>query len=177
MVRDHGTLVGATLGWDRDLWRVFGPLGKTPVFDDFPTCFRASLIGDIAYLPEPLLHYRMGGTSSRPEGEAGANYLSGFRIKNLRWHRSFWQAYLEAMEVVAPPDDAELPVDMPREASRPIDFAIGLAEATGLARLVRLPRALVLALRLREPRVLRAQFEYLFDRPYIWLMDRTHRTG
>ena len=37
VVRDHGTLVGATLGWDRDIWRVFGPLGPTPVFDDFPT--------------------------------------------------------------------------------------------------------------------------------------------
>ena len=91
VIRDHGTLVGATLGWDRDLWRVFGPLGPTPIFDDFPTAFRASLIGEIAYLDEPLLHYRMGGTSSRPQGDFGHNYLYGFRIKDLRWHRSFWR--------------------------------------------------------------------------------------
>ena len=90
VIRDHGTLVGASLGWDRDLWRVFGPLGPTPIFDDFPTAFRASLIGEIAYLAEPLLHYRMGGTSSRPQGDFGHNYLYGFRIKDLRWHRSFW---------------------------------------------------------------------------------------
>ena len=104
VIRDHGTLVGATLGWDRAIWETFGPLGPTPVFDDFPTAFRASLIGGIGYVGQPLLHYRMGGTSARPEGEAGRNYLHGFRIKDLRWHRSFWRAYLEALERVAPPD-------------------------------------------------------------------------
>ena len=107
VIRDHGTLVGATLGWDREIWQVFGPLGPTPIFDDFPTAFRASLIGGIGYVPEPLLNYRMGGTSTRPAGAAGANYLQGFRIKSLRWHRSFWRAYLEAMDRVAPPDAAE----------------------------------------------------------------------
>ena len=60
VIRDHGTLVGATLGWDRDLWRVFGPLGATPIFDDFPTAFRASLIGEIAYLA--------GAAAALPDG-------------------------------------------------------------------------------------------------------------
>ena len=150
VIRDHGTLVGASLGWDRDLWRVFGPLGKTPIFDDFPTVFRASLIGDIAYLPEPLLHYRMGGTSSRPQGEAGANYLSGFRIKNLRWHRTFWQAYLEAMDVVEPPDAAECR-RICAEKIEAADFAIGLAETPWWKLPLRLPASAALEPRAPRP--------------------------
>ena len=146
VIRDHGTLVGATLGWDRDLWRVFGPLGATPIFDDFPTAFRASLIGEIGYLPEPLLHYRMGGTSSRPQGDFGHNYLYGFRIKDLRWHRSFWRAYLEAMAVVAPPDAAECRRLCAAKIAE-ADFAIGLAETPWWRLPLRLPSAVALSAR------------------------------
>jgi GT2 family glycosyltransferase len=78
VIRDHGTLVGASLAWDRAVWDVFGPQSPIAIFDDFPTCFRASLIGEIRYLPEPLLHYRTGGTSSRPDDRPGWNYLYGF---------------------------------------------------------------------------------------------------
>ena len=145
VIRDHGTLVGATLGWDRDLWRVFGPLGPTPIFDDFPTAFRASLIGEIAYLAEPLLHYRMGGTSSRPQGDFGHNYLYGFRIKDLRWHRSFWRAYLEAMAVVAPPDAAECRRLCAAKIAE-ADFAIGLAETPWWRLPLRLPASPALSL-------------------------------
>ena len=73
VIRDHGTLVGATLGWDRDIWETFGPLGPTPVFDDFPTAFRASLIGGIGYVDEPLLalpdgrHLGPAGGRGRPQ--------------------------------------------------------------------------------------------------------------
>jgi glycosyltransferase involved in cell wall biosynthesis len=160
VIRDHGTLVGASLGWDRDLWRVFGPLGKTPIFDDFPTVFRASLIGDIAYLPEPLLHYRMGGTSSRPQGEAGANYLSGFRIKNLRWHRTFWQAYLEAMDVVEPPDAAECR-RICAEKIEAADFAIVLAETPWWKLPFRLPSSAALSLARRDPSYLRETAKHI----------------
>ncbi|HVH03089.1 MAG TPA: glycosyltransferase [Amaricoccus sp.] len=170
VIRDHGTLVGATLGWDRDLWRVFGPLGGTPVFDDFPTAFRASLIGGIGYLPEPLLHYRMGGTSSRPAGAVGQNYLRGFRIKGLRWHRSFWRAYLEAMAVVAPPDAAECRWLLHRKISE-ADFAIGLAEASWGQILAQLPRNAARSLLRRDPTYLRETAKYLASPLYRRRLD------
>ena len=160
VIRDHGTLVGASLGWDRDLWRVFGPLGPTPVFDDFPTAFRASLIGDIGYVAEPLLGYRMGGTSSQPAGDAGANYLSGFRIRSLRWHRSFWRAYLEAMEVVEPPDAGECR-RLCREKIEAADFAIGLAETPWWRLPFRLPASAARSLARRDPSYLRETAKYL----------------
>jgi hypothetical protein len=160
VIRDHGTLVGATLGWDRDIWRTFGSLGPTPVFDDFPTAFRASLIGEIGYLDEPLLHYRTGGTSARPTGEAGMNYLHGFRIKDLRWHRSFWRAYLEAMAVVAPPDAAECR-RLCEVKIAAADFTIGLSETPWWRLPMRLPASLGLSLAHRDPSYLRETAKYL----------------
>ena len=171
VIRDHGTLVGATLGWDRDLWRVFGPLGATPIFDDFPTAFRASLIGEIAYLDEPLLHYRMGGTSSRPQGDFGHNYLYGFRIKDLRWHRSFWAAYLEAMAVVAPPEAAECRRLCAAKIAE-ADFAIGLAETPWWRLPLRLPASAALSLARRDPRYLRETAKYLLGPLYVRHRDR-----
>jgi GT2 family glycosyltransferase len=174
VIRDHGTLVGATLGWDREIWRVFGPLGRTPIFDDFPTAFRASLIGEIAYLPEPLLHYRMGGTSSRPQGDHGHNYLYGFRIKSLRWHRSFWAAYLEAMAVVEPPDAAECR-RLCAEKIAEADFAIGLAETPRWRLPLALPRALALSLGRRDPKYLRETGKYLAGPHNMRRRDRARR--
>jgi glycosyltransferase involved in cell wall biosynthesis len=171
VVRDHGTLVGAGLGWDRDIWRVFGPLGRTPVFDDFPTAFRASLIGEIAYLPEPLLHYRMGGVSSRPEGNVGYNYLYGFRIKDLRWHRSFWRAYLEAIDVVAPPDAAECRRLLDEKIAA-ADFAIGLSETPWWRLPLRLPAHAALSVARRDPRYLRETAKYLLGPLYARHRDR-----
>jgi glycosyltransferase involved in cell wall biosynthesis len=171
VIRDHGTLVGAGLGWDRDIWRVFGPLGSTPVFDDFPTAFRASLIGEIAYLPEPLLHYRTGGTSSRPKGDHGHNYLYGFRIKDLRWHRSFWRAYLEAIAVVAPPDAAECRRLLEAKIAA-ADFAIGLAETPWWRLPLRLPAHAALSLARRDPHYLRETAKYLLGPLYARHRDR-----
>jgi glycosyltransferase involved in cell wall biosynthesis len=160
VIRDHGTLVGATLGWDRAIWDTFGPLGPTPVFDDFPTAFRASLTGGIGYVGQPLLHYRMGGTSARPEGEAGRNYLHGFRIKNLRWHRSFWRSYLEALDRVAPPD-AEACRRLCEAKIAGADFAIGLAETPWWRLPLRLPASAALSLARRDPVYLRETAKYL----------------
>ena len=171
VIRDHGTLVGATLAWTRELWRVFGPLAPLPIFDDFPTCLRAALIGEIDYLPEPLLHYRMGGTSSRPTAEFGQNYLYGFRIKSLRWHRSFWRQYLADMAVVPPPDYAECQ-RICEEKIADADFHIGLAETPWWRLPLALPRTAALSLGRRDPKYLRETLKYLAGPLYSRRRDR-----
>ena len=151
VIRDHGTLVGATLGWDRDLWRVFGPLGPTPIFDDFPTAFRASLIGEIAYLDEPLLHYRMGGTSSPAAGATSATTTStASASRTCAGTARSGAAYLEAMAVVAPPDAAECRRLCAAKIAE-ADFAIGLAETPRWRLPLALPRALALSLEPPRP--------------------------
>ena len=150
VIRDHGTMVGASLAWDRDVYDVFGPQSPIAIFDDFPTCFRAALIGEIHYLPEPLLNYRTGGTSAQPTDRAGWNHLHGFRVKDLRWHRSFWLRYLADMEIVEPPDAAECR-RLCREKIARADFVIGLAEARRARLPLRLPGSLWRTLRTGDP--------------------------
>ena len=171
VIRDHGTLVGATLAWSRQLWRVFGPLAPIPVFDDFPTCLRAALIGEIAYLPEPLLNYRSGGTSALPQAAFGHNYLYGFRIKSLRWHRSFWQQYLADMAKVPPPDHAECR-RICEEKIADADFRIGLAETPWWRLPLALPRTAALSLGRRDPKYLREIGRYLLGPAYMRRLDR-----
>lgn len=176
VIEDGLYLIGASMGWAREVFDVFGPLPTAALIEDRPIAFRAALLGEVDYVDEPLLYYRAGGASDPVDIARGKGWLYGYHLKKLRWYHSFLHSYLQDMKTVPPPDHAVCR-KLCREKLERVDFEIGLAEATVLARLVRLPRALVLALRLREPRVLRAQFKYLFDRPYIWLMDRTHRTG
>jgi hypothetical protein len=176
VIEDGCYLIGASMGWSREIFEVFGPLPAAALIEDRPIAFRAALLGGLDYVDEPLLYYRAGGASDPVDIAQGKGWLYGYYLKKLRWYRSFLHSYLQDMERVPPPDYAVYR-KLCREKLERIDFEIGLAEATGVARWVRLPRALVLALRLREPRVLRAQFKYLFERTYIWFMDRTRRTG
>ena len=170
VIRDHGTMVGAALAWSREVWDVFGPQSPIAIFADFPTCFRASLIGEIHYIPEPLLHYRMGGTSSRPTEAFGYHYLYGFRITNHRWHRSFWLRYLEDMKIVEPPDYAECK-RLCEEKVAEAEFHIGLAETPWRRLPTLLPGNLRRSLRERDPKYLRENAKYLLGPLYRHRLD------
>ena len=174
VIRDHGTLVGASLAWDRAVYDVFGPQSPVAIFDDFPTAFRAALIGEIHYLDEPLLHYRTGGVSTRPTEKAGWNHLYGFRIKDLRWHRSFWRRYLADMDTVEPPDAGECR-RLCREKIARADFLIGLAETPRWKLPLALPGNLARSLRARDPVYLQETLKYLAGPLYMARLDAKTR--
>lgn len=170
VIRDHGTLVGATLAWSREVFDVFGPVSPVALLHDFPIAFRAALMGDIVYVPEPLVHYRVGGISSRHETDYGYNHLYGFRIKSYRWHRSFWQRYLVDMAVVPPPDAAECRRLCEAKIAR-ADFHIALAESAYWRLPLALPRSLALTLRQRDPAYLQDNLRYLLGPLYVRRLD------
>jgi glycosyltransferase involved in cell wall biosynthesis len=174
VIRDHGTLVGASLAYDREVWDRFGPQSPIAIFDDFPTAFRASLIGEIRYLPEPLLHWRTGGASTRPTEKPGWNHLYGFRIKDLRWHRSFWLRYLADMEIVEPPDAEECRRLCRAKIAR-ADFVIGLAETPRWKLPLALPGNLARSLRERDGVYLRETMTYLAGPLYMARLDAKTR--
>jgi glycosyltransferase involved in cell wall biosynthesis len=62
----HG--IGATAVWHRDLFRIFGPITETGLYEDRVLLFRARLIGTVGYVPDRLVRYRRGmGLSSRKD--------------------------------------------------------------------------------------------------------------
>lgn len=60
--------IGATCGWDKGLIDTFGEIVEADTYDDLVFAFRAMLSGNrIAYVPEPLLLYRVGsGMTNTP---------------------------------------------------------------------------------------------------------------
>jgi glycosyltransferase involved in cell wall biosynthesis len=52
--------LGASSAWHRDLFRRFGTISETEIFEDQALMFRARLLGDVSYIDDPLLTYRRG---------------------------------------------------------------------------------------------------------------------
>ena len=121
-----------------------------------------------------MLHYRTGGVSTRPTEKAGWNHLYGFRIKDLRWHRSFWRRYLADMDTVAPPDAAECRRLCHEKIAR-ADFLIGLAETPRWKLPLALPGNLARSLRARDPAYLQETLKYLAGPLYMARLDAKTR--
>jgi glycosyltransferase involved in cell wall biosynthesis len=60
LARAMSHALGASSAWHRDLFRRFGKITETDVLEDQVLMFRARLLGDVAYIDEPLLTYRRG---------------------------------------------------------------------------------------------------------------------
>jgi glycosyltransferase involved in cell wall biosynthesis len=171
LLRRPPDIYGASLGWAREVFDVFGPLGPVPLLEDYPICLRAATLGEVAYLAEPLVDYRTGGLSSRAAEPLGRYALYGHRLKSLRWHVSFAQAYLEDMARAAPPDAEACRAQCAKNV-RDFTLELELAAMGHGARLRALPAALGAALRHRDPAPLRKTLKYLLDGPYMAWLDR-----
>ena len=148
-------LIGASMAWDRRIWRDFGPLPASALVEDRPIAFRATLTGRIAWVDAPLLDYREGGASDSGGAEAAA-----YRLRLARWHRAFQTSFLADLDRADPGQAAELRPLVWAELAR-LDFEIGLAEAGPAGRIARIPQALGLALARRETGPLRRQISAL----------------
>ena len=63
MSRELTGVLGSTQAWTRHLFTLFGPLQPEVVLEDTVIPFRAALVGEVAYLPEPLVLYRRHATN------------------------------------------------------------------------------------------------------------------
>jgi glycosyltransferase involved in cell wall biosynthesis len=170
MLQKKHIMIGATLGWARELYDRFGPVSDIASFHDYPLCFRALLLGDVAYVPEPLVHYRIGGISRHKVQSYGHWYFYGDRIRYMRWDLEFYRSYRRDLERLPPPDAARCRAvcdSWIREA----EFTIALADTDRRRRLATLPRALGLSLRHRDSVFLRMTIKYLLDRPFMRYLD------
>ena len=179
LLRRPPDIYGAAMGWAREVFEVFGPLGPKPLLEDYPICLRAATLGEVVYLEEPLLRYRVGGLSARATETMGFYALYGYRLKLLRWHLSFNRLYLDDMARAAPPDAAACRAQCERNI-RDFGFELALADmgAAG-ARLRALPGALGAGLRHRDAAPLRKNLKRLFDAAYMttWLDRRGEGPG
>ncbi|MEJ5310866.1 MAG: glycosyltransferase [Anaerolineae bacterium] len=57
-------ITGASNAWNRKLFDIFGPLLPEVTFEDRVIALRAALLGDIRYIQEPLVKYRLHATNT-----------------------------------------------------------------------------------------------------------------
>lgn len=169
-------IYGASMGWAREIFDIFGPLGPKPLLEDFPICLRATTLGEVAYLPEPLLHYRVGGLSWREAEGIGRYALYGQRQRMLKWHLSYARAFLDDMAWQPPPDAAACHAMCVRNI-RDFGYELELAAMSHRDRLRALPGAVWTGMRQRDAAPVRKTLKYLFDGPYMRWLDRRGTSG
>jgi glycosyltransferase involved in cell wall biosynthesis len=76
--KGHPFTVGATHAFTRRLFDEYGPLGADVWYEDPVILLRALMSGGAITVPQPLVHYRVGGTSQQP------TFGSASELK--RWH-------------------------------------------------------------------------------------------
>ena len=171
-------MIGATMGWSREVYDRFGPISDVAVFHDYPIAFRALLLGGVHFIPEPLVLYRVGGASQKETASCGSWYFYGDRIRYMRWDIGNYRGYRRDLDRLPPPDHAAC-VAACDAWLREAEFTVALADMSHRQRLAALPKALGLGLRHRDPMFLRMTVKYLFDRPFMryldWKTARAHR--
>lgn len=177
LLRDKPSISGASMAWDREVFDVFGPLGTTPVFEDYPICLRAATIGDVAYVDEPLLHYRLGGLSSGSVEPMGWYALYGHRQRFIGWHLSFSKRYVRDLEKITAEGREQVRAQCLKNI-RDFSCELDLAGMSHGQRFTALPGAVWSSVRHRDPAVLRKTLKFAFDGPYMaWLNWRRGTIG
>ena len=88
--QDGAGILGAAIGFTRDLYARFGPIPPESVFEDRVLGFRARLAGKVLYLDEPLVRYRIHADNvSGPSIHADARRWARF----CRGHRELFAAF------------------------------------------------------------------------------------
>ena len=170
-LRGYHDLIGATMGWSREVYDRFGPISDIAPFHDYPIAFRALLLGGVEFLPEPLVLYRRGGVSAggaarRPSETCGYRYFYGERIRYMRWDIDYYRRYLRDMETVPPPD-AAICRETAQRWLREAQHTVALADMSHTRRLAALPGSARMSLKYSTPYFVKNNTKYILDRLFI----------
>lgn len=79
----HPKLIGAAQAWTRKLYESYGGIPRGTVAEDMLMAFRAIATGRALTIPEPLVLYRRGGTTSKKDRISTAAVISSFTKKTF----------------------------------------------------------------------------------------------
>ena len=83
-LRERPHVIGAGHAWTRRAFERFGPLHPHIAYEDQVMGFRAMAGGGALTLPEPLVHYRRGGTSAKGRPHTAEGVRERMRVQNQR---------------------------------------------------------------------------------------------
>lgn len=166
IIRDRLFVIGATAAWDRTVYDSFGPLGAGLATEDRVLPFRAAILGEIAYLDEPLIGWRTGGVSEGHDQMNGWNFLYGIWHRGRKWALTIDQHILDCYKDTNYPDKTTIETVCRNRIPR-LNLAIELAESSRLTRLGMGLRALRLSFAQRSAEPLKYWIYYVFDWLYM----------
>ena len=104
IARHYHSAIGATLGWSRDVFTRFGPLHGEALIEDHVIPFRAALLGEVAYIDEPLVQKYPGGVANLASAECARDRYFGMRIRELEWTCADYRQFAKDIERIEAPD-------------------------------------------------------------------------
>jgi glycosyltransferase involved in cell wall biosynthesis len=155
--------VGATALYDRRLIEFFGFLPDYTLVEDGPMFFRAALLGQIAYVNEPLTRHRIGGLSSvqHVNMSPGAQFLQGHRLRTKSWFVANARCALADMEKVEFPEKDEC-ATMLHKRIEYHEFEVSLWKANLFRRFLMIPEGVRRSVSMRSSHPLRQALRHTF---------------
>lgn len=165
IIRHALHVLGATAGWDRHVFTEFGPLAPGLEIEDHVIPLRASFIGDLSYIDEPLVKNRVGGMSSGGYGGVyDYLYTSGHRQR--KWILETDEYILRRFPDLAFSDDVDLEVMCKRRRNL-LRLSVELGKSNRLRRLFILPLCLHVSLKNKSIKPFKDWIKYNFDWIYV----------
>ncbi len=163
--------LGACIAWTRAVFDAFGPIDEAAVVEDAVIPFRASVLGGIAYIDEPLVRYRVGGLTTLDEGSGiGHDKMYGRRIKLNRIQMQSKRAILSDLDRVGFPDRDRCRANCLDTIAKQ-EHLLAMVEMGRAERLMRLPSSALLSLRRRSPFYAYINVKYVLDRLSMRITD------
>ena len=171
ILRNNLYVLGAASAWTRDLFDRFGPIDPAAIVEDTVIPFRAAVLGEVGYVDEPLVRYRVGGISGLVQGRSfGWNMMYGQRLRLIRLHVGTRTAILRDLEKADFPGKAACVSECERYIEQRL-YQLDLAERGRSERLAALAPALSRSLRERTPHYAYIAAKYALDGPAIALYN------
>lgn len=170
MIDDYLYVIGANFGWTKQLYRHFGPMSRHALIDDHVLPFRAALLGEFAYIDEPLVRKYPGGMADLAVAKTGYDRLFGLFLKELPWKIGDYRQFEADLQKVDRPDRAILlRAACARRALHEMQYRMATASFSG--RLARLPVEMIRAVRRRNRTWFKSALLYAGAPITTWLLD------
>ncbi len=91
VARESIGVAGCTHAWTKSCFDVFGPMDSRVVAEDMTIPFRSLLLGEVHYLDEPLIRYRMTGENT--SGDFGLRPTWAMRAREARNHAAVYASW------------------------------------------------------------------------------------
>ena len=176
IIAEKSHVIGASAAWSREVFDKYGPLGRGLSTEDRIIPFRASALGGIGYIDEPLVLHNSEGISGSTGNLSATGYLYGISHKLRKWDTEIDLYICREIEKFELPEGEDIKETCHIRAEI-VGFQVALAEARYVERVAMIFRAFHISYAQKTLRPIKDWLRYTFDGPYIACSDWRIKQG